>query len=453
MNNKPAHSKFFLKGTFAIGIFSSALFALALAFFLNTVLKNTVSSDAGDDYGYLSSQDFSAQEISDFPESRDCQTKKIGQVVLVSDIETDNDLAKRVEVAVSSGGYFTKRGTLKKISSSYIDKLSLAYKTATGEGIEKTKLKTGLYFNDVPIDDELLVQLYSPSWGEESVSNKVKAIGKSCQTIFIYVPINMAKKKGDFDVCVHGREKSNDYSPKKTFMYPSEKLKIADFKKSNDDLIVSLGPCQDGAILMGRVNSRNQLSISDEAVSNDRESSANVNNPAGTKKFEEMNFSSNDTSYASSFLQEVNKERERHGLKKLVENKVLTDFALKRLKTVIAVDEGIVAGEKGFYKGGNKEGHPWMDRDFHNYIDGGGTINAMNEIRTDGFPRGIFAPSEVLGLYLSSKDGHREAVLSSTAKSMGNAVLEYEGKIWHLANFEEEVPDRLINIEKSLELK
>lgn len=448
-----SHPKLISIATLIVGLSCSLVFAFSIALSLSNILSDPVSADPeGENYNYLSSLDFSASDIGDFTLSNECEEKDLGQIVLVSDYEFVEDSDKRVEVAVSTGGFFTKRGNLKKVSENYVEKVSDGYKTSTGEEIDHEKIKTGLYFTNVPVDGELQIQLYSPSWDKYSINYKVKAIGKSCTTIFVYVDIEKNKKVGDFDVCVHSKDKAKDYSPKKTFSYPANSAQITEFEKQNTGSIVSLGPCQDGSALLREVNAKKQLAISEgEVESGDENLSQDSDNVLESTALSKMQFSANDTYYGNNFLEEVNEERKRHGLGELKENKVLTSFALKRLKTVIAVDEGIIKGEKGFVVGEEREGHPWMDRDFHSYLENGGTINAMQEIRTAGFPKGALTTLQVLDLYLNSS-GHREAVLSPTAKSIGNAVLEYNGRIWHLANFEEGVKPGTIRYLEPLEM-
>ena len=223
----------------------------------------TVQGTTGNDFEYLSKQDYSAVAISGWPESPGCKEKKVGQVVVVTDIK---DFAasgdKRVEVVVSTGGFFSKRGTLQKISASYTTKIIESYsgsKVADSANLTKDQLVSGLYFPNVPVDSALKVQLYSPSWGSKSIAmTNIRKVSGGCETVFVPV-IGLQPKDQDMDVCVHSTDRAADYSPKKTFTYPAQKDEATKFKESNKGSIISLGPCQDASELVKKINSAGSL--------------------------------------------------------------------------------------------------------------------------------------------------------------------------------------------------
>lgn len=301
-----------------------------------------VSQDptSANNFEFLSKQDYSATAITGLPPSKDCETNKVGQVVVVSkikDFEPSGD--KRVEVAVSTGGFYTKRGILQKISGNYVDKLVEGYSKslhASEGGLDKKFAVSGLYFPNVPVESALKIQLYSPSWGDKSISlTDLPSISKSCETIF--VPLwddESYKRTGDMDVCVHSKDRSKDYSPKKTFTYPKQKEEVGKFQNENKDSIVSLGPCQDVAELVKKINAGVSL---EKAVEEKKEMGIgydpNPNSPSGPSKVDE---SGTKDGFVEESLNEVNKLRKLRGLSEIKFDQRVQKHAEDRLAYLVS---------------------------------------------------------------------------------------------------------------------
>lgn len=419
------HPKFFqnsglIMGSIGVFIFSAAFTIFAIDTYNTPISADQATTATNDNYDYMSKQVYSAVAISDMPESKNCKEGSLGQVVVVTDIkdfESSGD--KRIEVAVSTGLIYTKRGILQKIDSKYTSKIVEAYnkaKNSGSEAIKDTSFSSGLYFTDIPINSELQLQLYSPSWGTKSITiSNATQIKDACGTIFVPV-IGLAQKEGDMQVCVHSTNKSDNYKPKKTFSYPKEETDIKSYMAANAESIVSLGPCQGTAELVKKINAEKSL---DEAKKSKESASSigYVDNPEGTGG---DNSAASADERAKQISDEFNKQRKAVGLSPLTEDPELAALALKRAKVISDVDTGKTAGD------GKDDGHPFFERDTV------GT-STVGEIRTSALPLSMTA-NDVWILYRDSKN-HKEQILSSTHKKMGNAVIIVNNQALHVAEF------------------
>lgn len=371
--------------------------------------SKTATAAPGSDYQTLSGQDYSAVAITGLPESPQCKEKAVGQVVVVTDIkdfEASGD--KRVEVAVSTGGYYTKRGTLQKISDNYVDKIIEGYKKAkyaNSAGIDKKAVVSGLYFPNVPTDSTLKVQLYSPSWGSKSIDlTDIPKVTSACETVFVPVSAQQSKDQ-DMQVCVHSTDRSKDYSPKKTFTYPKEKNDATKFKETNAGSIISLGPCQDVAALVKKINA--DQSISDSKA---QQQGQTGDKQIGISYDKSISDSSGVSEGAQTALKRLNQFRKEQGKSELQVDQNLQSFADYRSTYIssLTISEIDAAG-----------GHPKFEEH----------AKAKNIVCAEEVAAGSESDWTKLAEGLIESSKHREGLINSTGKVGISAKKSKDGYI------------------------
>jgi len=304
----------------------------------------------GNDFEFLSKQDYSATAITGLPTSKDCENNQVGQVVVVSkikDFEPSGD--KRIEVAVSTGGFYTKRGILQKISGNYVDKLVEGYNKSTGgRKLDKELVISGLYFPNVPVESALKVQLYSPSWGEKMITiTDIPKVSKACETIFVPV---YDTQSTDMDVCVHSTDRAKDYSPKKTFVYPKQKEEAKKFQDENKGSIISLGPCQSAAELAKKINGEDSLKQPGQetqggeekkgiGIGYDPNPGSTSAGTGGLNPGQTQITSQQQNQYQAEALQAVNEFRRSRGLKEFSTDASIQRVADEQIKKMVAANQ------------------------------------------------------------------------------------------------------------------
>lgn len=213
-----------------------------------------------DAYKSLSEESFSAVELSQVLKKSDsCKTKNTSQVVVAVNMG-EFIASKDVKVALSNGKSWTKRGLLKPISKDVAVTLS----GSTVENIEKNntlfaqKNLMGAYFYDVPVDQELTLYIYSEELNTQNgnVGYKFKALSgpEPCSSVMLSV-LSLKSNSKDMEVCVHSKEKTKNYEPKKTFLTPSQNEEIKKYQSTNKNTSTSLGPCQSTESVTANISS------------------------------------------------------------------------------------------------------------------------------------------------------------------------------------------------------
>jgi len=210
-------------------------------------------------FEYMSSRDFSAEEIKGVETPTDCEAKEVGQFILVTDIPVE----QVVYTAMSNQGQtWTKRGKLYEINEQLKGKIIEQFKSnggnineifgTTDENEAKKRLVSGAYFMDVPPNQSFALWLYSQKWkvGDKeraAIKDGVRGPAEKCVTNFLFWPKVDGELKESYKVCAHGPDKSQNYAPKETFDLPEQASDLETFRSKNTgvEIKLSLGPCQD----------------------------------------------------------------------------------------------------------------------------------------------------------------------------------------------------------------
>lgn len=201
----------------------------------------------------LGMKDYSGKEISSLGQSSsDCEKNKTARLVIL----TDYDLSKEkneVETAVMNGSTWTRRGRLYSVNQNVLEEISKMAKQddslvsllgSTGLADVQRNVKSGVLYEGVPAEQDLILSIYPLENNYRSLSGKVAKV-RACKTIFIFVKKNDSTvQKKSIAVCLHSLDKSNNYKPKQTFILPDNEEEVAKYRQENPKSEIDLGNCQ-----------------------------------------------------------------------------------------------------------------------------------------------------------------------------------------------------------------
>jgi hypothetical protein len=349
-----------------------------------------------DTYQSLSQESFSAKALSqtNMVPSGECTKKNVGQVVVATDIDLTKETGE-VTVALSNGTTWTKRGKLYPIEKKPKD---FVYNSIVDN---KEKYKdmfasdniSGAFFSDVPVGQNLTLYVYNQNWKEADktiayVNETSVPLKSACETK-ILIANKLQPNSKEVSVCVHSKDKSKDYDPKKTLTIPTQNTEIEKFSSENKDSAVSLGPCQDSAQVAQNVATGLKPQ---EAVSPPPSVAVNQVDPHTISNAQVQND-------ASAALAKLNEFRKSVGKSTFTQDPTLQAFADFR------------AGHLSKYTYAEIEqagGHPDVKKD----------SDAKQIICTEEISDGTAPVWEVLAVNLTKTDSplHRQGLIDSTGR-------------------------------------